>query len=104
VARRKSAFPLAWVISGILVFGGFAVADVSLALRNDALGRRLKQLEREERDLSRRVANEERNWTLACTVGNIRRLLAEKGLAMGYPSESQIVRLGEWPDEGGPAR
>ena len=99
MARRKSLRPLGWVLSVFLLLAGCAIAVIALSQRNDALGRRLKRLEREEKDLSRHVANEERNWALACTVGNITRLLREKGLAMQYPPESAIIRLGEWPDD-----
>lgn len=98
--KRKSVLPLGWLLSALIVLAAGAIALVALAQRNDALGRRLKALERREKDLSRRVANEERNWTLACTVGNMDRLLAAQGLAMGYPKEADIIRLGEWPEEG----
>ena len=98
--KRKAVLPLGWLLSGLIVLAACAIAVVALEQRNDALGARLKALERREKELSRKVANEERNWTLACTVGNMDRLLAAQGLAMGYPKEANIVRLGEWPEEG----
>ncbi|NCD21479.1 MAG: hypothetical protein EOL90_00880 [Spartobacteria bacterium] len=72
-----------------------ALAGIYLGLVNacDNLGRQIKTLEANRAELRKQVVNEERNWTMARSIGNMERLLAAHGLAMTFPQERNIIRL-----------
>ena len=51
-------------------------------------------------ELRKQVVNEERNWSMARSIGNMERLLAAHGIAMTFPQERNIIRLkAAEPDE-----
>ena len=84
---------LAW---GIALFGLAAVlAGVYLGLYNscETIGRQIKKLETDRAELHKRVVNEERNWAMARSIGNMERLMAAHGIAMSWPEERNIIRL-----------
>ena len=91
---------LAW---GIALFGLAAVlAGVYLGLYNscETIGRQIKKLETDRAELHKRVVNEERNWAMARSIGNMERLMAAHGIAMSWPEERNIIRLqAAEPDE-----
>jgi len=91
---------LAW---GIALFGLAAVlAGVYLGLYNscETIGRQIKKLETDRAELHKRVVNEERNWAMARSIGNMERLMASHGIAMSWPEERNIIRLqAAGPDE-----
>ena len=91
---------LAW---GIALFGLAAVlAGVYLGLYNscETIGRQIKKLETDRAELHKRVVNEERNWAMARSIGNMERLMASHGIAMSWPEERNIIRLqAAEPDE-----
>lgn len=72
-----------------------ALAGIYLGLVNacDDLGRQIKALEASRAELRKQVVNEERNWSMARSIGNMERLLAAHGIAMTFPQERNIVRL-----------
>ena len=91
---------LAW---GIALFGLAAVlAGVYLGLYNscETIGRQIKKLETDRAELHKRVVNEERNWAMARSIGNMERLMAAHGIVMSWPQERNIIRLqAAEPDE-----
>ena len=81
---------------------GAALAMVYLSLYNtcESIGRQIKRLETERAELQKRVVNEERNWAMARSIGNMERLMAAHGIAMSWPEERNIIRLqAAAPDE-----
>ena len=79
-----------------------ALAGIYLGLVNacDDLGRQIKALEASRSELRKQVVNEERNWSMARSIGNMERLLAAHGIEMTFPQERNIVRLkATEPDE-----
>ena len=51
-------------------------------------------------ELRKRVVNEERNWAMARSIGNMERLMAAHGIVMSWPQERNIIRLqAAEPDE-----
>ena len=61
--------------------------------RCDDLGIRIKTLEQEKEALHRRVLNEEYMWSRMKSPGQIRKYLEKHRLDMGWPEESNIVRI-----------
>ena len=79
-----------------------ALAGIYLGLVNacDDLGRQIKALEASRAELRKQVVNEERNWAMARSIGNMERLMASHGIAMSWPEERNIIRLqAAAPDE-----
>ena len=91
------------LVWGISLFSLAAVlAGIYLGLFNacDNVGRQIKKLEYEQAELHKRVVNEERNWAMARSIGNMERLMVEHGIAMSWPQERNIIRLrAAEPDE-----
>ncbi len=91
------------MVWGIALFGLAAVlAGVYLGLYNtcENIGRQISKLEAERAELRKRVVNEERNWAMARSIGNMERLMAAHGVAMSWPEEQNIIRLrAAEPDE-----
>ena len=82
-----------WGVSlGVLVT---ALAMVYLSLFNtcDHIGRQIKKLEQERAELHKKVVNEEHNWAMARSIGNMERLMAVHGIVMSWPEERNIIRL-----------
>ena len=81
---------------GISFFGMAAIlAVIYLGLCNtcESLGRQIKHLEDEQTALHKQVVNEERNWTIACSIGNMERLMATHGITMTFPAQANIIRM-----------
>ena len=91
------------MVWGISLFGVAAVlAAVYLGLYNtcETIGRQIKKLEGDQAELHKRVVNEERNWAMARSIGNMERLMAAHGIVMSWPQERNIIRLqAAAPDE-----
>ena len=91
------------MVWGIALFGVVAVlAGIYLGLFNacETIGRQIKKLEYDQAELRKRVVNEERNWAMARSIGNMERLLAAHGIVMSWPQEHNIIRLqAAEPDE-----
>ena len=67
------------MVWGISLFGVAAVlAGIYLGLFNacETIGRQIKKLEYDQAELRKRVVNEERNWAMARSIGNMERLMA----------------------------
>ncbi len=91
------------MVWGISLFGVAAVlAAVYLGLYNtcETIGRQIKKLEGDQAELHKRVVNEERNWAMARSIGNMERLMAAHGIVMSWPEQQNIIRLeAAEPDE-----
>ena len=72
-----------------------ALALVYLGLYNtcDEIGARIKQLEKDQAELHKRVVNEEHNWAIARAAPNLERLMARHGIEMTWPAQQNIIRL-----------
>lgn len=90
---RATHRQVSWAVG--LGIGACVLALVYLQMQADCerTGKRIKQLERERREVQKQVTNEERNWATASSVPNMERLLASHGIEMSWPEEGQIIRL-----------
>lgn len=93
---RGPVFPFQLALALALVA---TMAWVYLWLRGrcDSLGQEIKRKERALEDLRRRVVNEEFKWANLTSPQNMQRLLQVHRLAMTWPTERDVVRLGEPP-------
>jgi len=84
---------LCWGLALLLI--GAAVAMVYLSLYNscERIGRNIKKMENQCAELHKRVVNEERNWAMARSIGNMERLMESHGIVMSWPEEKNIIRL-----------
>lgn len=108
MARRKrnrkkqvQGFILPVPFTGIIVaLFALALGYVRLGTDSERLGKELKALESESRNLSRRILTEEYHWSRMNSAANIERALLRHNIVMGRPREDQIVRiiLGDEPD------
>ena len=73
----------------------FVAAFLYLCLYNrcETIGARIKGLEEKKAELRKRVMNEQYKWSNMKSPRNIEALLKRHNLAMGWPQETQIVRL-----------
>ncbi len=78
------------VIAVLAVLMGFYLRLCSTC---EQLGRKIKEQESRRAELHKQVVNEQRNWAIACSIGNMERMLAAHGLAMTFPEQKNIVRL-----------
>ena len=97
---RKTGF----AIFGFVLLSTALLAYLQLQSSAEATGKRIKELERERDALVKKVHNEEVAWSAASSVRNMERLMALHGIEMGWPDESQIIRVSALrtplPDEG----
>jgi len=82
-----------WGIPILLVFAMVAMVYLSLYNSCERTGRQIKKLEYRCAELHKRVVNEERNWAMARSIGNMERLLETHGIVMSWPEEKNIIRL-----------
>ena len=84
------------MVWGISLFGVAAVlAGIYLGLFNacETIGRQIKKLEYDQAELRKRVVNEERNWAMARSIGNMERLMAAHNIVMTWPAQPNIIRM-----------
>ncbi len=101
MARRKrnrkkqvQGFILPGPFTGIVVaLLGLALGYVRLGTDCERLGKELKGLESESRNLSRRMLTEEYHWSRMNSAANIERALLKHNIVMGRPRNDQIVRI-----------
>ncbi len=82
-----------WGLSIISVVAVVAMVYLSLYNSCEQLGRQIKKLEYQRAELHKRVVNEERNWAMARSIGNMERLMESHGIVMSWPQEKNIIRL-----------
>ena len=89
-----------WGVAFSLLVAALAVVYLGLSNTCENIGRQIKRLEVDRAELRKRVVNEERNWAMARSIGNMERLMVEHGIAMSWPQERNIIRLrAAEPDE-----
>lgn len=97
---RESHRPMVWGIAIFVLAAGLAMVYLGLHNTCEDIGRQIKKLEAERAELHKRVLNEERNWAMARSFGNMERLMAAHSIAMSWPAEQNIIRLrASEPDE-----
>ena len=77
----------------LIILPALFLTCLSLDSRCKALGRELKTLEAEIDDLNRECRNEESVWMRMKSPGEIEKALKRFRLEMGWPDDSQVVRL-----------
>ena len=87
--------PLALVLG---VVAALALTYLWLCNRCEMLGQTIKRKEHDLAELKRRVVNEEFKWSNMTSPQNMQRLLQAHQLAMTWPSERDVVRLGGAPE------
>ncbi len=79
--------------AGIALFLAAGLAYLWLCGQTEVMGRMLKEAEQEQVALQRRFQNESFKWANLCSPESIDRALEQHGLAMGWPTRDQIIRL-----------
>jgi hypothetical protein len=82
-----------WGVSLSVWVAALAMVYLSLFNTCENIGRQIKKLEHERTELHKKVVNEEHNWAMARSIGNMERLMATHGIAMTWPEEKNIIRL-----------
>jgi hypothetical protein len=82
-----------WGVSLSALVAALAMVYLSLFNTCDNIGRQIKKLENERTELRKKVVNEERNWAMARSIGNMERLMEAHGIRMSWPEERNIIRL-----------
>ena len=82
-----------WGVSFSALAAALALVYLSLFNTCETLGRQITKLEHERAELRKRVVNEERNWAMARSIGNMEQLMETHGIAMTWPEEKNIIRL-----------
>jgi len=101
-----------WGVSISVLVAAVALVYLSLYNTCENIGGQIKKLENERAELHKRVVNEERNWAMARSIGNMEQLMATHGIVMSWPEEQNIIRLrvaepddpAQYAYQGGPAR
>jgi hypothetical protein len=89
-----------WGISFSLLAAALAMLYLSLYNTCETIGRQIKKLEFDRAELHKQVVNEERNWAMARSIGNMEQLMENHGIVMSWPAEQNIIRLhAAEPDE-----
>lgn len=83
-------FALATVVASV-----FALGYLWLGVQSEELGRDLKKLEISLTDLQKQRLYEEARWANMKAPREIEKALSMHRLAMGWPSDAQIVRMSE---------
>ena len=82
-----------WLVVLLVCAAGLGFAYLWLGARCDALGRTIKNLEKERVAVRRQVVHEEFKWSNLTTLENINRLLKKHNLEMDWPRQNDVVRL-----------
>lgn len=100
-SRRKKKnqvqVPFPVVLANVLVLVTvLGLSYMWLCARCDALGREIKEKERELAAAEKRCNKEQERWSIMTSPSNLRRAVGALGLDMRMPSESQVVKMGHW--------
>jgi len=77
----------------LVVVAALCLGYLWLCGRNEDIGKAIKTLEAEKRDLDRRVVNEEFKWASATSPDKIQVLLRRHNLKMELPSGEFVARI-----------
>ncbi len=92
--KNQVQVPFPVLLANILVL--VAVLGLSymwLCSRCDALGKEIKNKERELASVQKRLVNEQDRWSTITSPGNLERAIKKHRLEMVVPRENQIVRV-----------
>lgn len=100
-SRRKKKnqvqVPFPVVLANVLVLVTvLGLSYMWLCARCDALGREIKEKERELAAAYKRCNSEQERWSLMTSPSNLRRAIRRFELNMQMPSEAQIVKMGRY--------
>lgn len=91
-AEVRIPFPV--VLANVLVFVAvFGLSYVWLCARCEMLGQEIRRLETEQKQVRRRLINEQDRWANMLAPANFERALKRHSLAMTLPDERRIVRV-----------
>lgn len=79
----------------IVLFAFMALAYVWIQCRCEALGRDIKQLEKDKERLTKQYLYEEFRWSRMRSPREVERAIEAHNLAMTWPRVDQIVRMGD---------
>jgi len=102
--RRKTAESAAVTLPWLGLLLGAVVMlllYVWLDSRGQALGARIKDLERQRADIRKQVDYEAWKWNALKSPANIERALERHRIVMVWPSEGRVIRLQEAAPGGG---
>ena len=90
--NRGFTFPLryALLVAFIMVI---AFSYLMLCTRCEAMGKKIKSLEREFADARKRQTNEEYKWSNLRSPANIEQALVRHQLAMYWPERTKVIHL-----------
>lgn len=92
--KKANGFLFPAPFAGMLVLAAtLAIVYVWLGCRCDALGRELKALERQQRDIQVRCEAQESRWARLRSPASVKRELVRHNIVMGWPKLDQIVRI-----------
>ncbi len=92
--KNQVQVPFPVLLANVLVL--VAVLGLSymwLCSRCDALGKEIKNKERELATVRKRLVNEQYRWSTLISPANLKRTIKKHKLDMVMPSEAQIVRV-----------
>lgn len=84
---------VSWGVSLSILVAALAMVYLSLFNTCENIGRQIKKLEQERAEQHKKVVNEERNWAMARSIGNMEQLMEIHGISMTWPEEKNIIRL-----------
>ncbi len=94
--RRKhsehGSLPLQ-IVTLLILGTSFALTYVWLDMKGEALGSRIKNLEKEQVQLQSRLDNEVWKWETTISPSNIEAALKKNNIEMVWPDEKNIVRV-----------
>ena len=95
--KNQVQVPFPVVLANVLVL--VAVLGLSymwLCSMCDALGREIKEKERDLSKAHKRLAIEQDLWSSKTSPLNLQRAIRRHGLNMSMPREKQVVKVGRW--------
>ena len=90
--QRGNRFAV-WGIGIITILAVMMGLYLRLCSTCEQLGRKIKEQEYLRAEMHKQVVNEQRNWSMACSIINMERMLAAQGIAMTFPAQKNIIRL-----------
>ena len=87
-------FPAPFAV-GVVLVSGLALVYVWMGGRCEAMGKELKGLETDKKELAKKFQAEEFRWSRMKSPASVEHALVRHGVTMNWPRKDQIVRLSE---------
>ncbi|VGO11950.1 hypothetical protein PDESU_00498 [Pontiella desulfatans] len=103
--KNQVQVPFPVVLANVLVM--VAVLGLSymwLCSRCDALGKEIKNKERELRSANKRLTHEQDRWSSITSPVNLERAIKKYRLNMTMPKGNQVVKISNWDGQAGTAK